>query len=62
MTQFLTGFEPNSYTSQALELVCPHTIKLPVSTLSKALSKGECNTVHFKNRNGKLMSVLQDEN
>lgn len=37
MTPFLTGFEPNSYTSQALEVVCPYTIKLPVSTLSKAL-------------------------
>lgn len=58
MTQFLTGFEPNSYTSQALELMCPYTIKLPVSTLSKALNKGECNTVNFKNQNGKPMSVL----
>lgn len=58
MTQFLTGFEPNSYISQASRVVCPYTIKLPVSTPSKALSKRECNTVNFKNWNGKLMSVL----
>lgn len=58
MTQFLKGFEPNSYTSEALELVCPYIIKLPVSTLSKALSKRECNRVNFKNQNSKPVSVF----